>query len=211
MSASAVLYPSYAALPHPRMATDDLTLVALTSAEQFAGLFAKCAALNWGLRAEAGAAERVAVELIARAVETTGNPDPRPRYTELLKDTPPRIGIRVSPIRTGLLVEVWDTDPTPPIPPGGAYLDQHLAVVHELSRRWNWYRHGGGKVIWAELGAPQPRQSKAHEPLPRRTAGRFSFPEPETPVEPVTDLGVLRSVLEGLHRLDEEGERRGQL
>jgi len=41
-------------------------------------------------------AEKLAVELITRAVETTGNPNPDTSYTELLKNPPPNIGIRVT-------------------------------------------------------------------------------------------------------------------
>jgi hypothetical protein len=59
------------------------------------------------------------------------------------------IGIRVSMKASGLLVEVWDSDPTPP---QGSYLDSHLSSVAEISHRWNCYQpRSGGKVIWAEL------------------------------------------------------------
>lgn len=69
--------------PYPRRASGDLTLTALHTAIRFFGLFAKYTVRGWGLRNLASAAERVAAELVARAVETTGNPDPHPRYTTL--------------------------------------------------------------------------------------------------------------------------------
>jgi hypothetical protein len=57
-------------------------------------------------------AERVAAELVTRAVKTTDNPDPHPCWFDL--DKLHIIGIRVSRKAHGLLIEVWDSDPTPP-------------------------------------------------------------------------------------------------
>lgn len=143
-----------ASSPHPRQLASDLTLRALHTAIRFSGLFAKFTAQRWGLRPLADTAERVAAELIARAVETTGNPDPNPRYTELGELH--IIGIRVSREDHGLLIEVWDNDPIPPQNPDS---DGHLSTVADISHQWNYYRpHGGGKVMWAELAIPQQRQ-----------------------------------------------------
>jgi hypothetical protein len=87
---------------------------------------------------------------------------------ELSRTPPPRLGIRVTRRDQGLLIEVWDSDATPPL-----QMDKHLAVVETVSLEWNFYHpHGGGKVIWAELG-----------PLPQRVAGGFSFPDPDELVE----------------------------
>lgn len=149
--------PGYAVAPSPRpgQAANDLTLIALHTAIRFSGLFAKFTAQRWGFRHLSSAAEKVAAELIARAVETTGNPDPNPRYTEL--DQLHTIGIRISVKGNGLLIEVWDSDPTPP---RDSHLDSHLATVTEISQQWNCYQpRGGGKVIWAELAMPQQRQT----------------------------------------------------
>lgn len=159
MNTAQAVYPSYAVppSPHTRKPAKDLTLIAANSAERFSGLFARGAALGWGFRHLANAAEGLAVELIARAVETTGNPDPCPRYTDLLRNPPPLIGIRVSVKGNGLLIEVWDSDPTPP---HDSHLDSHLATVAEISQQWNCYQpRSGGKVIWAELATPQQRQT----------------------------------------------------
>ena len=87
----------------------------------------------------------------------------RPRFTELLKDRLPNIGIRITQRDHGLLIEVWDSDPTPP---QGA--DAHLTTVANVSQEWGCYRpRGGGKVIWAELG--MPRQHRA-----RHTCGDYA-------------------------------------
>lgn len=162
----------YAVAPSPRLrrACDGLTLAALHTAIRLSGSFAKFTALRWGLRNLADAAERVAAELIARAVEITGNPDPHPRYTDL--GDLQIISIRVSLKDIGLLIEVWDRDPTPP---QDYYLDNHLSRVCEISPRWSCYRHRGGKVIWAELAIPQ--QGQAGE-LPQRTGSALHGRKP---------------------------------
>jgi hypothetical protein len=139
----------------PRLLVDELTLTALPSAIQIGALFAKYSARRWGLPLTvAKMAECVAAELVTRAVKTTGNPDPRPRWCQLGELQ--IIGIRVSRKAQGLLVEVWDSDPTPP-----QDLDSHLSAVSEISEQWNCYRPngGGGKVIWAQLTFRQPQPS----------------------------------------------------
>ncbi|MGH4011635.1 MAG: ATP-binding protein [Pseudonocardiaceae bacterium] len=119
-------------------------------------MFTKGIAVAWGLRHLAKDAETLAVELVTRAVETTGNPNPHPTFTELRKKPPPNIGIRITRQDHGILIEVWDSDPTPP---QGA--DAHLAIVANFSQDWGCYRpRGGGKVIWAELTVP----SQHHTP-----------------------------------------------
>lgn len=132
-------YAAVAPSPRPRQAANDLTLIALHTAIRFSGLFAKFTAQRWGFRHLSSAAERVAAELIARTVETTGNPDPNPRCTDLGKLC--IIGIRVSVKCNGLLIEVWDSDPPPP---QGSYLDNHPSTAAEISQQWNCYQPRGG-------------------------------------------------------------------
>jgi hypothetical protein len=152
------LYPNYTVLPspHPRRTFEDLTLIAADSAERFSGLFTKGTAVAWGFRHLATDAETLAVELITRAVETTGNPNPHPSFTELPRNRPPNIGIRITQQDHGLFIEVWDSDPTPP---QGA--DAHLTIVANVSQEWGCYRpRGGGKVVWAELGVPRQHHAR---------------------------------------------------
>jgi hypothetical protein len=169
MNALYTTQPRYATpSPQPRQAADGLELTALHTAIRFSGLFAKFTAQRWGFRHLADTAERVAIELITRAVETTGNPDPHPRYSELGELH--IIGIRVSTKDPGLLIEVWDRDPSPP---QDSYLDSHLSTVEEISQEWSCYRpRSGGKVIWAELA---PRSDQSPQPQPQRAAGWFSY------------------------------------
>jgi hypothetical protein len=152
------LYPNYTVplSPHPRQTFEDLTLIAANSAKRFSGLFAKGIAVASGFRHLTEDAQTLAVELITRAVETTGNPNPRPRFTELSKKRPPNIGIRITQQDHGLRIEVWDSDPTPP-----QDADTHLATVAKPGEKWSCYRpRGGGKDIWAELGMPRQRRTR---------------------------------------------------
>ncbi|MGH3871300.1 MAG: hypothetical protein ACRDSR_07260 [Pseudonocardiaceae bacterium] len=171
-----------------------MTLLAVRTAYRISGLYTKYTAQQWGLRHLSDAAEHVAVELIALAVETTGNPAPNLHYTEL--DGVPIIGLCVSTYGPGLRIEVWDTDVTPP-----SHTNSHLRAVEDAGSQWDCYHpRSGGKVIRAQLGIA---------PLPRRTAHSISLPDPETPIEPVRDLDMLKKVLDGLHSLDFEGVRDG--
>jgi hypothetical protein len=109
-----VLYPNYAVppSPHPRRTFEDLTLIAASSAERFSGLFVKGTAVVWCFWHLATDAQTLAVELVTRAVETTGNPNPHLTFTQLRNKPPPNIGIRITQQDHGLLIEVWDSDPT---------------------------------------------------------------------------------------------------
>lgn len=130
MNATYAEQPGYTPARSPGLGppAEYVELTALHTAIRFSGLFAKFTAQRWGFRHLSNTAERVASELIAHAVETTGNPDPHPRYCELAELH--TIGIRVSVKDSGLLIEVWDSDPAPP---QDYYLDSHLSAVDDIS------------------------------------------------------------------------------
>lgn len=158
--------PPRAAIPSPAASTnpvDGWTFAALHSAIGIAGLFTRYTVRRWNLSEFADIAERVAVELISRAVETTGIPQPHPLRTEL--DRLHLISIQLRWTGRSLLIQVWDSDTTPPIreqQPRDLCLDDHLLTVAEVSQRWDCYQpRSGGKVIWAELTLPSP-----HSPRP---------------------------------------------
>ncbi|MFC4009404.1 hypothetical protein ACFOY2_19385 [Nonomuraea purpurea] len=99
-------------------------------------------------------AEQVAAHLIARAVKTTGHPDPHPRYSEIDPAALAVVGVRVHRRADALIIDVWDSDPTPP---DSTPLDHHMSAVCGLARRWSSYPAPcGGKVVWAEIAAPRP-------------------------------------------------------
>ncbi|MGY5307827.1 ATP-binding protein [Nocardia gipuzkoensis] len=142
----------------------------------------------------ADTAESITSHLVTRAVDLTGVPNPPPRFVEVMKDPPPLIGIRLRLILPGLLIEVWDSKSGTPLPPGKEFLDDNLAATQRLSDEWGWYRApGGGKVIWAKLHHSADR-------MPRRTVGRFSYPEPDPPIIAFSDVPVMQRTLDGLEQ-----------
>jgi hypothetical protein len=136
--------------PIPRPRPVGLVLVASDAAVNIFGLATRYTARVWLPQVESPA-EEVARELVSRAVETTGIPGPHPRWTGVKDEDIPLIEVGLRLEYPSLVVEVWDGDRTSPYPLPGAYLDDHLAAVHERAQRWNWFPRGRGKVIWAEL------------------------------------------------------------
>ncbi|MGO4518915.1 hypothetical protein AB4Y89_24230 [Terriglobus sp. 2YAB30_2] len=197
------LNPSYLKPPdaHPAATPEELALVALGSSGKYLGgaenlsvLFARRAAITWGFSHMADTAETITSHLVTRAVELTGVPNPPARFIEVMKDPLPLIGIRLRLIRLGLLIEVWDSKSGTPLPPDGEFLDDDLASVQRLSDEWGWYRApGGGKVIWAKLHHSADR-------MPRRTVGRYSYPEPDPPITAFSDAPVIQRTLDGLQQ-----------
>jgi hypothetical protein len=141
---------------------------------------------DWGLLDLLSDAKRVAVELVAHAVEQTGIPDAEPHWTEITNLS--TIGVRISAANGVVLIQVRDCDHASPMPHQGAYLNRHLELVRELCSAWNWYPLEGGRVIWAEV-TTRPAQSRA------------SLPDPD----------LLQAVLDGLHRLETGWGHRGEL
>ncbi|HUR02165.1 MAG TPA: hypothetical protein VM347_06485 [Nonomuraea sp.] len=166
----------YAAAPPAGQPRAEVTLLALHTAISIGAQVGRLAARHWGLPDLEGTAEQVGAHLIARAVETTGNPDPNIRYTDLDPARLHVVGIRVHRRANALIIDVWDTDPTPPLPAPSDYLDHHLAAVHVLARLWRWYpAPRGGKVIWAEV-APPDHHHPGQEP--HRPTGSLPISEP---------------------------------
>lgn len=138
----------------------EVTLLALHTAITIGAQVARIAARLWGLPHLEHVAEQAAAHLIARAVETTGHPDPNPRYSDFDPTTLAVVSIRVHRRTDALIIDVWDTDPTPldTTPP-----DPHMTAVSALARRWSSYPAPcGGKVVWAELAAPPPHPAASH-------------------------------------------------
>ena len=174
---------------------DELTLAAVKTAKSSAFRFVHIVAQDWGIGHLLPEAEQVAVELVARAVETTGILDDEARWFEIQSLS--TIGVRLSAEHGALLIQVRDADRASPIPEQGGPLDSHLEVVRDLSHAWDWYPTAGGKVIWARV---IPRH--VPPPLPRRLTRQTAFPEPHSPSAPSRDVDLAQRVLDGLRRLD---------
>ncbi|HEY6422997.1 MAG TPA: hypothetical protein VIY28_07060 [Pseudonocardiaceae bacterium] len=200
MTATYARNPGYSGKPFAGPRPVELVLVATDEAVNIFGLAARFTARAWLPQVER-AAEEVARELVSRAVETTGIPGTRLPWTAFQEGEIPLIEARLRLEYPSLFVEVWDGDRTSPYPLPGAELDEHMAAVQARVRRWDWYPRGRGKVIWGELGIPPQHHTGK---LPRRTAGRFSYPAPGGQGHPLPDVETLRQVRDGLARLDSD-------
>ena len=143
-------------------------LVALPSAAGCARRFLRAQLRQWRLDDLADVAELLVSELVANALAATGAPEPA-RYGDLHKAALSMVAVRLQTDGSAVIVEVWDSDPTPPAVPGEPAdweAGWPLGVVASLSSRWGHRAEAGGKVIWCEI-APSPPVSRpdqsAHE------------------------------------------------
>jgi dTMP kinase len=128
-----------------------LVLGALPTAVSCARLHTKLVVWEWRLLVDADTVQLLVSELVTNSVKAA----------EAVQGRPP-IGLRLSASDALLLIEVWDGDLTPPVPPdltgGTLALDAEggrgLLLVEALSDRWGWYtaRNHAGKVTWCEVG-----------------------------------------------------------
>jgi anti-sigma regulatory factor (Ser/Thr protein kinase) len=196
-------------LPLPKQYDSELRLAALLTAVGCSRLFVKYTLQAWQLGHLVDAAELLASELVTNAVKATGITEPNPRWTEL--DNLQLITVRLHRKADSIFIEVWDSDPTPPVMPEQSLDSENgrgLFLVASMSSRWNYYHpRSGGKVVWCEL----PIQTAALEDtvvmppvLARRV--RRPVPPPAEPLHFMTDLSLLRRVHEGLKRLGDDSQ-----
>ena len=135
-------------------------LVALPSAVGCAQRYARAQARAWNLHHLADAAGLLAAELVTRAVATTGAPAPK-RYADLHDSPLNFVILRLRAHGAGLVIEVWDRDPAPPVhgEPAAADTERRLSVLAPLRSRSGYYPHAGGKVVWCEC-APGSRAAE---------------------------------------------------
>jgi hypothetical protein len=164
-----------------------LELGALPTAASCACLHVKHLLWEWGLNCLVESAELLVSELVTNAVNATGQPGQT-------------VSVNLAGDATRVLIEVWDADQQPPGPrePGQGGTSDGVLLVAALSTRWDWYptQDPRGKVVWCELATASaaPAAPPAPEPLPRRVPR--ARPKPQ--VEIVTDLDILRRLLDHL-------------
>ena len=92
-------------------------------------------------------------ELVTNAVRFSGNPARTLRYSERADASLISLSLRHFP--EGLLIEVWDSDNSPPVLCGAdpdAENGRGLMLVDALTKEWSYfYPPGGGKVIYCFL------------------------------------------------------------
>lgn len=180
---------------YPRLASD-LTLAAVPTAAGLARSFARQCLSQWGLNQLLGDAELVTSELVTNAVHATGTSNPQPRWSELHNIA--LLIVRLVVTADSLVIEVWDRDPSTPVPKQPEQADETgrgLIIVEALCRRWDYFfPDSGGKAVWGELAIPV--NGLVPSGLPRREQSRLApgyhadLPSAET----------LERVLEGLRR-----------
>jgi hypothetical protein len=107
-------------------------------------------------------------ELVTNSVQATGPTGTGPQWADL--GDLATIQVRVLLYQTGIIIEVWDRDPTAPIRHDATSDEEGgrgLAIVAALCKQWAYSPLScGGKVVWAELEIPPAMLSAAD--LPRR-------------------------------------------
>ena len=103
-------------------------------------------------------AELLVSELVTNAVRFAGDPARTLRYSE--RASASLISLSLRHFREGLLIEVYDTDDTPPAlsrPGDDAEGGRGLMLVSALSKEWSYFLPpGGGKVVYCVLVRQQP-------------------------------------------------------
>lgn len=141
---------------------------------------------DWARADLASSGEIVLGELVGRAVELTGIPDPSPRWVELCDLA--LIRVRLVLLETGVIAEVADRYNQPPTWP---------EAVIAVCSRWNSYPTDAGRVVWCELAPPTCEMTERGLPKRARPKSADTNRPPATPV----DTALLRRVQEGLRRL----------
>ncbi|MER7670653.1 ATP-binding protein [Kitasatospora sp. NPDC096128] len=143
-------------------------------------------------------ANLIVSELTTNAIRHPANDQPQSTGYPSLADVGTfTLGLQLT--GTGLLVQVADRDPRPPVrrevgveATGG----RGLFLVSEMASRWGHYPMAAGKVVWAELplrGAHQPRAEHVKQAEPRDGPGDATGP--------VSDPLLIGRVLVGLREL----------
>ncbi len=132
-----------------------LALGALPSAVPCARLHARMVMHEWALPDLAYTIELVVSELVTNALRATAYPDGGPRY-ENDRTGIPVVHLRLWSNRDRVVIEVWDSNPNPPLvvkPNSDDERGRGLMLVEALCERWDWGTAASwrGKVVWAEL------------------------------------------------------------
>ena len=98
-------------------------------------------------------AELLVSELVTNAVRFAGDPARTLRYSERADAS--LISLSLRHFTQGLLIEVWDTDNSPPVlcdVDADAENGRGLMLVDALAKKWSYfYPPGGGKVVYCFL------------------------------------------------------------
>lgn len=187
--------------PYPDRARGitSVTLAAAPAAVSCGRQLVRLTLNRWGLAALVEDAELVISELVTNSVKATGLTDGGPGWADL--GGVATIQVRVLLYQTGIIVEVWDRDPTAPVRHDAASDEEGgrgLAIVAALCKQWGYGPLScGGKVVWAELEIPPAMLSAADLPRRARSAPVAAVSHDDF----VRDPALLRRIHRGLRDL----------
>jgi anti-sigma regulatory factor (Ser/Thr protein kinase) len=105
-------------------------------------------------------AELLVSELVTNAVRYASGPVPAEQYSGRVNAG--IIWLSVRHLGDGLLIEVFDTDASPPVftdPDEDAESGRGLFIVDALSKQWSYFfPSGGGKVVYCFIEMPMPQR-----------------------------------------------------
>jgi anti-sigma regulatory factor (Ser/Thr protein kinase) len=146
--------PARPGLPRP-LAAGWFTLVTLPTSPFWARRYTRtfldtCRGIS---EDTARTAELLVSELVTNAVRFAGDPARTLRYSE--RASASLIALSLRHFREHLLIEVYDTDDTPPAlshPGDDAESGRGLVLVSALSKEWSYFfPPGGGKVVYCVI------------------------------------------------------------
>jgi anti-sigma regulatory factor (Ser/Thr protein kinase) len=183
-----------------------LRLAALPTAPGLARAFVTQTLRRWSVSRDCSeTAELLVSELVTNAVRRTGRADgpamPYPTETVVV------VGVRVSLRSDVVRLEVWDRDPTPPVPAEPTVKDESgrgLHIVGALSEAWGVRSsRAGGKVVWCDVARAEkttPTQRLVPAPLPKRQPQRPIRSGHSSTAQLKPDIAMLEQVIWGLRR-----------
>lgn len=177
-------------VPETPCFADSLTLVATHAAIGCAQMFVSYTLYQWNARFVEDDALLAVTELVTSAVKVTSVMDEHLRWWDL--DHLNLIRVRLLGMDASIVIEVWDSDPEPP---------------ELMNPRWHCLQpRSGGKVVWCELAfhrrsSTMPDQTQEQSLLLPRRKPR---PSPRRPIATEKDPELLRRVIDGLMKLDDE-------
>jgi anti-sigma regulatory factor (Ser/Thr protein kinase) len=125
-----------------------IELAALPAAAGLTRQFIHAVLSKWQLADElADTAALIGSELVTNAIRATGGTLPDQRATVVSE-----IGVTLRLAEDGLVIEVRDSDPSPPVLGRPGVLDESgrgLILVSKLAATWGFRPYGPGKAVWA--------------------------------------------------------------
>lgn len=191
--------------------SEEVVLAPTATAPGCCRLFASFVLRQWRVPSEhADAARLLASELVTNAINAASLGRSESALDPHVFDRRNSVTVRVTLLACGLLIEVWDKSPEPPVAKAAgenAESGRGLLIVETLSKRWGYYYpRRGGKVTWCEhdLGyqARAAAAAGARRSLPRRHAANW----PPRPADYARDPELLARVLNGLIALQADAD-----